>query len=225
MKNKTVILFALIISVVCIFCKNVKDQDHKEMESPMVVGSDTSNQNNMSTKHDLMATMDMSMQKMESMEMTGDFDLDFAKMMIIHHQSAIDMSEIEIARGKHEDMKSMAQKMITAQKAEIEQFQQSINSQKPNSGQHSGGQHGGGVHNELKEAMNAMNAKMKSMVMSGDTDKDFAMMMIPHHEGAVTMAEAEVGHGNNLELKQIAVKIMTDQKREIDELKGWLARH
>ena len=73
--------------------------------------------------------------------------------------------------------------------------------------------------------MKAMNAKMKGMVMTGDTDKDFALMMIPHHEGAISMAEAEIGHGNNLELKQMAAKIMTDQKKEIDELKGWLAQH
>ena len=225
MKNKTVILFALLISVVCTFCKNVKDQNHKEMESPMVVGSDTSNQNNMSSKHDLMTAMNMSMKKMESMEMTGDFDLDFAKMMIIHHQSAIDMSEIEIAKGKHGDMKSMAQKMITAQNEEIKQFQNIINNHETNPGEHTTGHHGGGDHNELQESMNAMNAKMKSMVMSGDIDKDFAMMMIPHHEGALAMAEAEIGHGANLDLKKIASKIMTDQKKEISELQAWLSNH
>ena len=36
-----------------------------------------------------------------------------------------------------------------------------------------------------------------------------------HHEGAIAMAEAEIGHGNNLELKKMALKIMTDQKKEI----------
>lgn len=86
----------------------------------------------------------MSMKEMEAMVMTGDFDMDFAKMMIIHHQSAIDMSEIQVANGKHEDMKAMAQKMIKAQKEEIQQFQTIINNYKAKPGQHTTAQHSGG---------------------------------------------------------------------------------
>ncbi len=40
----------------------------------------------------LMASMNTMMDKMNSMKMCGDFDLDFANMMIAHHQGAIDMS-------------------------------------------------------------------------------------------------------------------------------------
>ena len=226
MKSSNILIaIALTAGLSILFsCSNKGNRHDTNMESPMVVGSDTANDHNMPMDHDIMSAMKMSMQKMESMEMTGDFDLDFAKMMVIHHQAAIDMSEVEIAKGKHDDMKSMAQKMITAQKKEIDQFQNIINNYKANPGQHTTG-HGGGEHNELQESMNAMNAKMKSMKMTGDNDKDFAMMMIPHHEGAVVMAEAEVGHGSNLELKQMAVKIMTDQKKEIEELKSWLEQH
>ena len=146
-------------------------------------------------------------------------------MIIIHHQSAIDMSEIEIANGKHDDMKSMAQKMILDQMQEIEQFQIFINNYKANPGQHAASQHGGEKHSELQESMDDMNAKMKTMGMTGDTDKDFAMMMIPHHEGAIAMSEAHISHGNNLEMKKMAAKIMADQKEEIDELKDWLTQH
>lgn len=214
-----IVCFSILIG-----CTNKNNRDETEMESPIFVGSDNPNEHTMPMDHDMMGSMNSSMQKMESMEMSGDFDLDFAKMMIIHHQSAIDMSEMEISKGKHDDMKAMAQKMIVAQKEEIQQFQNIINNYKATPGTPHG-QHGGKDHNELQESMNAMNAKMKGMQMSGDIDKDFAMMMIPHHEGAVTMSEALIGHGNMLELKEMAGKIITDQKKEIQELKDWLAKH
>jgi uncharacterized protein (DUF305 family) len=67
--------------------------------------------------------------------------------------------------------------------------------------------------------------KMKALKMTGDPDKDFVMMMIPHHEGAIAMAEAEMSHGDHLELKKMALKIITDQKKEIDELRAWQTRH
>jgi uncharacterized protein (DUF305 family) len=53
-----------------------------------------------SMDHDMMRHLDNGMSNMKSMKMTGDFDLDFANMMIVHHQAAIDMSEIEIAKGR-----------------------------------------------------------------------------------------------------------------------------
>jgi uncharacterized protein (DUF305 family) len=48
----------------------------------------------------LMSSMNSSMEK--GVNMTGDFDVDFATMMIEHHQGALDMSEMEIAQGKDE---------------------------------------------------------------------------------------------------------------------------
>ena len=40
------------------------------------------------------------------------------------------------------------------------------------------------------------------MPMSGDPDADFAQMMIPHHQGAIDMARAELDHGKDLQLRQ-----------------------
>ena len=69
--------------------------------------------------------------------------------------------------------------------------------------------------------MRSMMDKMTTMQMTGNTDKDFVMMMIPHHEGAKTMAEHQVKHGKNAELKKMAQKMITDQTKEIAELKAW----
>ena len=60
--------------------------------------------------------------------------------------------------------------------------------------------------------------KMK-MPMTGNVDRDFAAMMIMHHEQALKMADIEIAHGSNAELKAMAVKMRKDQSAEIKKLK------
>lgn len=57
--------------------------------------------------------------KMGSMPMTGNPDIDFAMMMRVHHQGAIQMTEAQLKAGKEPQMRKMAQKLIAAQKKEI----------------------------------------------------------------------------------------------------------
>ncbi|MEO7922206.1 MAG: DUF305 domain-containing protein [Chitinophagaceae bacterium] len=177
---------------------------------------DMKNMNN-----EMMESMNGMMTKMDAMKMTGDFDLDFANMMIMHHQAAIDMSAVELAKGSDAQIKSWAQNIITAQKAEIGQMQALIKNYKMPEMKKENSE----MHNELGETMKTMMDKMKAMTMSGNTDKDFLMMMVPHHESAVTMAEDEISHGKNYELKKLAQKIVEDQNKEIKEFNDWLATH
>ncbi|UUZ51885.1 DUF305 domain-containing protein [Massilia sp. B-10] len=66
-----------------------------------------------------MASMQKMHSEMEAMTMSGDMDHDFAMMMRSHHQGAIDMAKLELARGKDNVMKQMAKKMIADQSKEI----------------------------------------------------------------------------------------------------------
>lgn len=66
--------------------------------------------------------------------------------------------------------------------------------------------------------MQASGKRMNAMKMSGDTDRDFAMMMAEHHQGAIAMAEIEVKHGKNAELRTMAKKMIAAQKKERDIL-------
>src|SRR5271165_2008026 len=67
---------------------------------------------------------------------------------------------------------------------------------------------------EYRAAMSAMMAGM-DVRPSGDSDRDFAAAMIPHHRGAIDMAEAELRHGRNKQLRRIAEEIIVDQEQEI----------
>jgi len=67
---------------------------------------------------------------------------------------------------------------------------------------------------ENEAAMRKMMTGM-SIEPSGDVDRDFAAMMIPHHQGAIEMAEAELRHGRNELLRRIAQEIVVEQQQEI----------
>ena len=71
---------------------------------------------------DMKKSMMSGMDNMQKMKMSGDTDTDFAMMMKIHHQGAVDMAEMQLAHGKSPVMKAMAKKIIAAQKKEIAEF-------------------------------------------------------------------------------------------------------
>jgi uncharacterized protein (DUF305 family) len=69
----------------------------------------------------------------------------------------------------------------------------------------------------LAENTAAMDKMMSGMAVkpSGNVDADFAAMMIPHHQGAIDMALAELRYGKNEQLRRIAQEIVVDQQQEI----------
>ena len=71
---------------------------------------------------DMKAMMKKDMEKMDSMQMTGKPDVDFAMMMREHHAGALTMAEWELKNGKDAGMREMAKKIIASQKKEIAQF-------------------------------------------------------------------------------------------------------
>lgn len=77
---------------------------------------------------------------------------------------------------------------------------------------------------DMKQSMKAGMDGMQKMQSTGDTDKDFASMMKVHHQQALDMAEMELTHGKSAELKAMAKKIISGQKKEIAQFDRWLAK-
>jgi uncharacterized protein (DUF305 family) len=73
----------------------------------------------------------------------------------------------------------------------------------------------------------SMQAMMKNMRTkpTGDPDKDFVLMMMPHHQGAIDMAKVELQYGSDPEMKRLATDIVAAQEKEIAQMKEWLAAH
>ena len=75
---------------------------------------------------------------------------------------------------------------------------------------------------EIAGSMARMHADM-SIPPSGDPDRDFAAMMIPHHQGAIDMAKAELAHGRDPVLGRLAQGIIVEQGQEIEVMRRTLA--
>lgn len=75
-----------------------------------------------------------------------------------------------------------------------------------------------------KGYMDAMSKMQASMPKDhkGDSDTDFARMMIPHHRGAMDMAKVEIQYGKDPMLRKMAEKMIKDQEKEVADLEKWL---
>ena len=85
-------------------------------------------------------------------------------------------------------------------------------------------QKGASVSDDMKQSMVTSMDNMQKMQMSGNTDKDFAMMMKMHHQQGVEMAQMERAHGKSPVMKAMARQIIDAQKKEIAQFEQWLAR-
>lgn len=75
---------------------------------------------------------------------------------------------------------------------------------------------------EMNAAMERMSDAMKTTKFDGVVDRDFMLMMIPHHRSAVDMAKIELARGTHPELKALARDVIRSQDREIGKMHAWL---
>jgi hypothetical protein len=81
-----------------------------------------------------------------------------------------------------------------------------------------------GFMNIMDESMKRMDADMNSAPMNGNDDHDFVTMMMPHHQGAIDMAKAELIYGKDPVMRRLAEEIIVDQQSEIQAMQLWLSK-
>lgn len=78
--------------------------------------------------------------------------------------------------------------------------------------------HAASASSEFAQAMDAAMDRMMAgmhVAPTGDVDRDFVTMMVPHHQGAIDMSVAVLKYGRDPQLKRIAQEIIVDQQQEI----------
>jgi len=149
-------------------------------------------------------------------------DTTFAQMMIIHHEGAIEMSQLAIERAESPEVVALAERIAEAQGPEIEEMTAWLSawgedvSPAGHGGMDMGGMDMNGVSQE--EMMTQLDG------MSGaDFDQAFLEAMIAHHEGAIGMSEQQLADGQNPDALLLAEKIIADQQTEITEMQDMLS--
>ncbi len=142
------------------------------------------------------------------------YDLQFIDSMIRHHQMAVDMAKTGEPKFAHAPLKQAAKKILENQTKEIAQLRQWRDQWYRGAAP---------AENPQMPGMSATNMDMSHMQsMSGHAlDMMFIDMMIPHHEGAIAMAQDALQKAEHQEIKALAQKIIDDQQKEIVQLKQW----
>jgi uncharacterized protein (DUF305 family) len=136
------------------------------------------------------------------------YDAAFIDSMIVHHEGAIIMANQALEQAERPEVQELANAIISAQESEIGQMKEWRTSWYPDLAETTG-----------------MDMDMGPMeVPAGDEpfDQRFIQAMIPHHEGAITMAQDALQNAEHQEIKDLAEEIITAQEAEIAQMRQWL---
>jgi uncharacterized protein (DUF305 family) len=140
-------------------------------------------------------------------------DETFLAAMIEHHEGAVDMAELALEGAEREEIREMAQEIIDAQEAEIDQMQAWLDEW------FDGGHDDHGItHEEM-----GMDMDMDEFREAEPFDLAFIDEMIVHHEGAIDMARAILETTERDELRKMAGEIIVVQETEIQQMREWRA--
>ncbi|MBW4638347.1 MAG: DUF305 domain-containing protein [Gloeocapsa sp. UFS-A4-WI-NPMV-4B04] len=152
----------------------------------------------------------------------ASYELRFIDAMIMHHQGAVEMASAAQQKSQRSEIKQLADDIIKSQNQEIAQMKQWRQAWYPQARQLM-------AYNTSQGQMMEMSSEqMQSMKMSkylGTADAQFDLRfinaMIPHHQGAVTMAEDALSKSKRPEIKQLAQEIVKAQEVEIEQMQQW----
>ena len=156
----------------------------------------------------------------------NDADVMFAQMMIPHHQQAVEMSELMLAKPDADPrVLTLSAQIKDAQAPEITQMTgwlegwgfkvMPMDNDMDHSGMSGNGMDGMMSDEDMKELEGASGADASRMFLEG---------MVKHHEGAVEMAQTEISDGENPDAIKLAEAIVTSQQQEITVMKDLLTQ-
>lgn len=167
---------------------------------------------------DMMQKMDQINAMMVQMLGPSDstYDQRFIDHMVPHHQGAIMMAEDALQKAVHPELKAFAQKVIDAQRQEIGDMKKWRQQWYADSAIAM-------MSGEMPMSFDQMNQQMVTHLGAADSTYDdrFVDMMIPHHRGAVMMAQDAVNKATKGEIKSLAQRMIDDQNKEIAQLEAW----
>jgi uncharacterized protein (DUF305 family) len=177
---------------------------------------------------------------------TSNLDLYFAQLMRENHRAAVAMSALELQRGRDPVLLTIARDIHQAHQRLIPGLDSAIariNAQPPTYPEHTQQSHElaqlldaatQGLHPAAHRIITGDTIQPRAIITeekkslaagTGDVDRDYAALLIPHHENSISLARAELKLGRDEQLIKAAYLILVDQQKEIEQVQAWLGRH
>ena len=153
----------------------------------------------------------------------ANFDLRFIDGMKPHHQGAIVMAKEAQQKSQRPEIKKLADEIIMAQTKEITELQTWRKQWYPNASSMPMAHNAkmGHMMEMSKDQMSGMMMSQELGAKDADFDLRFINAMIPHHEGAVTMAQNAATKSTRPEIKKLTQDIISSQQAEIKQMQQW----
>jgi uncharacterized protein (DUF305 family) len=168
---------------------------------------------NMHDKNVFMEMMDTMMRKMDQVPETGSVESNFIQQMILHHMGAVEMAEYEIQHGKNFEIVQLAKSIKIEQENEIQLMylwlRQSTDGKAvlPL-----------GYIVSMRQSMKNMMLHIPTTTREMNIDREFSVVMIPHHQAAVNMARALIRYSTDQQTNMFAKNIISSQQMEIQQM-------
>jgi uncharacterized protein (DUF305 family) len=208
--KKSFLAFSFVVLTAC----SPNSQAQNKNSNPVADASDKQHMNHGGMNHNM--AMDLG-------PADADYDLRFIDAMIPHHQGALDMAKELQQKSTRPELKQLATDIIKAQNQEINQMKQWRTTWYPKAGDKPMA-----YDAKMGHMMEMSSEQIKAMMMSidlGAADAEFDLRfinaMIPHHEGALVMAEDALKKSQRPEIKNLAQAIIKGQNTEINQMKQW----
>ena len=135
--------------------------------------------------------------------------------MVPHHQGAVEMAQVAADRSRDPFVRRLAAQIMRSQTAEIATLRRE-DAELAEAGVERGDL---GVPHHMQ----GMDMDPQALRTADPVERAFFEQMLPHHEGAIVMARAELERGDDPELRALARTIIADQQREIAAMRERLA--
>jgi uncharacterized protein (DUF305 family) len=195
----------------------------------------------------MMAALHRMAENSQALPPTGNEDLYFALLLRENHWAVVAMSALELSQGQDSSLRQLAANLNHAHQQLIVQLDTTIKRLQnlppvyPNNTMAShhftdlldaatAGLHPA-AHRTIEQVAGHVNAPNQGLraaqanAGTGSIDRDFAALLLPHHQNSIRLAEAELQHGQDPALWQAARLILQDQPREIVQAQAWLMQH
>ena len=143
----------------------------------------------------------------------------FLASMTAHHEDAVEMAEIAQAEADHKEVRQLSDDIVAAQTDEIDQMAAMHERLTGEPIDHAD-------HGSMGMEDHEMGMDMAPMELNGAEpfDREFIDAMIPHHQGAIRMAQVVIDQGSDAEIRTMAEGIIDAQSAEIEEMNEWRER-